>query len=311
MKNKKLFQIIIISVIAVWVFCISLMAGISRVNKQKKENSLPALSSEQATSQTQNAPSTTESVPDITIDGNQVGSSDAQSSFDNSKPSVLGNAPVSASVPSSAIPLTKTEIINAYINAVNKLKSTPNFTLVKTEILKVSVDEMSPSSVQSIVSKIIDSNTDSEPATYVFQNGIDTGTGMSPTQVIAPLGRNAALSESIVTNANASPNSDGGYTVYISLGREIQTLSTPAPNYSTSMEVINPDDLGLPSAAKIDSYSVTYDNSKIEAVIDKDGRITSMNHYITVVNSQGNGSLVVPVSLSGHGDCTDTYQITY
>ena len=308
MKNKKLFQIIIISVVAVWIFCISLMAGLSRVKKQKNESTVPALSSEQITSQTQTSAAATEAVPDITIDGNQIGVSD---STQTSQLTVPGNASVSASAPSSAIPSTKTEIINAYINAVNKLKATPDFTLVKTEDLKVSVDEMSPSSVQSIVSKVIDSNTDNDPVTYVFNNGVDAATGMSPTYVIAPLGKNAALSESIVTNATATPSPDGGYTVYISLGREVQTLSTPAPNYSTSMEVINPDDLGLPSGAKIDSYSITYDNSKIEAVIDKDGRITSMNHYIAVTSSQGDGSLIIPVSLSGHGSCTDTYQITY
>lgn len=312
MKNKKLFQIIIISVVALWVFSVSLMVGISKVKKQRSQ--LPPLTpqTEQATSSSTTAATTTEATPDVTIDGNLVNtlvtSMNTSSTQQSTSKSVSQTAP---SVSQSTVPSTKKEIINAYLNAVNKLKETPSFKLVVTEDMVTVVDEMSPSSVKPIVNKVIESNTQSEPVTYVFSNGIDTATGMSPNYTLPPFGRNAQLNESAVTNTRSTSDSDGGYTLYISLGRETQTLSTPAPNYSTVMQVIELDDLGLPSAAKIDSYNVTYDNSTIEAKFDKDNRITNMRHYITVTDSQGDGSLVFSVSLSGHGSCTTTYQITY
>ena len=304
--NKKHVQIIVITVVAVWIFCASLMIGLSKAKKQNNEITTTASQSAQITSQLQTVPPTSEAAPDVTIDGNLVVTSVSSSASDEStSESVFNN------ITESTIPSDKQEIVKAYLTAVNKLKTTPNFRLVKTEDLHIIVDEMNPSSVKSIVSKIIDNNTDSEPVSYTFINGIDTVTGMSPGYVIAPLGKTAALSTDIVTNASSTKNADGSYTLYISLGQEVQTLSVPAPNYSTSMEVIEIEDLGLPSSARVDEASITYDNSRIEATVDSDGRITSMKHYLEVPHSEGNGSLVVPVVLAMHGYCTNTYQITY
>ena len=78
------------------------------------------------------------------------------------------------------------------------------------------------------------------------------------------------------------------------------------------MEVINVDSLGLPSSAKISELNITYNNSTIEAEIDKDGRITSMTHTLIVSKADGQGKmLMVPITVELHGSCVSSYSISY
>ena len=76
-----------------------------------------------------------------------------------------------------AVPSGKSAIVAAYINAINTLKSTPNFQLVKTETLNIVLDEITPSSVQSIANKIIESNRKTSPENYRFSGGVDAADG--------------------------------------------------------------------------------------------------------------------------------------
>ena len=78
------------------------------------------------------------------------------------------------------------------------------------------------------------------------------------------------------------------------------------------MEVISIEALGLPPAAKLSELSIVYDNSYIEAAINKDGKITSMKHYMQVTEASGSGKyLLIPVKMQAHGDFTSEYKITY
>ena len=78
------------------------------------------------------------------------------------------------------------------------------------------------------------------------------------------------------------------------------------------MEVINVDSLGLTSSMKITSLDIYYNNSVIEASIDKEGRITSMKHELIVSHAEGEGKyLLMPVSVQLHGDCVSSYSISY
>lgn len=78
------------------------------------------------------------------------------------------------------------------------------------------------------------------------------------------------------------------------------------------MEVISLEALGLPSSAKLDEVSIEYNNSYIEAAINKDGKLTSMKHYMQVPSASGSGKyLIIPVSMKAHGDFTSEYKISY
>lgn len=324
MNKKNMLQIGALAVAAIWVFCISFIIASGRVKKQQNTNQtlLPALTASSSLSSPESESSA--NVSKITMNGNQVSTnvsvSDPAWVVEESKSKQASEAAsVAEEIKNSskealkdAVPKSKKEVIAAYNEAVNKLKNTSSFTLVKEDLLTVDIDSISGgSSVQNIASSLIKNNTQTAPVTYNFSNGLDASSGKSPSAVIAPLGSDASLSAGIVTSAEASEKSGGGYSLTIKLGKAVQTLSSPAEGYSTSMEVINTDSLGLPSSAKITSLNITYDNSTIEAEIDKDGRITSMKHTLVVSEADGEGKMLVPITVTLHGNYVSNYKITY
>lgn len=315
MNQKKIFQIIAIAVVALWVSCIVTVISVKVAQKRQTETiTLPDLTT--SASPTAYSPATThttsESAAPITIDGNNVVTSaqvdDPQWLIDKKESEKVSEA-------LAGIPKTKAEVIAAYVTAVNNLKDTKRFTLIKTNKLTVSIDEMNPSYIKNIANSIINNNSDDKPVTYRFVNGIDaanTKDSKSPNQVIAPLSEYASLDESAVKSATAKRvGSDGSYSLTIKLNKQKQTLEKSAKGYSTTMQTIDVDAF-MPSGGSISTMDITYDNGVIEAKIDKDGRITSIKHSLSVPQSVGTGKyLTANVELKMHGDYTCTYQISY
>lgn len=327
MNYKKLTQIAIIIVAAVWIFSISLAVGITQVRKQKEEQTtLPVLTTVSATL----APATTaaqtsksQTQPLYTIDGNNqvtasvtVGDPDwliAERESEKASQEASEKAEREKNVPK-----TKSDIIAAYVKAVNKLKKTKDFQVVKTDALNMTVDKLTGGdSIKSMADKLIKENSPNGSLTYTFKDGLaqETGeeqAGKSPNQVIAPEGKSAAISEDFVENAFAKADSDGGYSIRLSFVSQTQTLDSEAAGYTNCMEVIDIEALGLPSGTKLETLNIVYDNSYIEASINKDGKITSMKHYMQVTSASGNGKyLIIPVEMQAHGDFTSEYKITY
>lgn len=325
MNKKDMLRIGALAVAAIWVFCISFIIASGQVRKQRKEAqmSLGTLHSSSFSSSAPQSESTT-SGPKITMGGNQLSTNvtvetpgwvieESKSKQASEAASVAENIRESSKAAAKdSVPNGKEAVIKAYAEAVNKLKNTASFTLVKQDILSVEIDDISGgSSVQNIASSMIKNNTNTDPVTYNFSNGSDPSTGKSPNAVIAPLGSNATLPSGIVTSAEALANSSGGYSLTIKLGKAVQTMTSSAEGYATSMEVINTDSLGLPSSASISSLNITYDNSSIEAEIDKDGRITSMVHTLVVSEADGEGRMLVPITVKLHGNYVSNYKISY
>ena len=335
MNSKKILGIAAVVVAAVWIFCISFLVSSNNMRKQKANEqtqssaTLPVYSSTTAPATATTSGST---LPKFTMDGNQMSTnvtvetpawvieesrskqaSEAASIAEQLKNSSKQAAKETKQTEKSSVPSGKGEIVRAYVDAVNRLKETPSFSLTKTDKLSVEIDKISGgSSVQSIASSMIDNNTKSEPEIYNFSDGVDPSSGKSPDAVIAPISQRAQLSESNVTSASAVQSSAGGYKLSITLGQSTQTLSTPAAGYSTAMEVIDIDSLGLPSSANINELNITYDNSTIEAEIDSSGRITSMTHTLVVSKADGSGKmLLVPITVELHGNCVSNYRISY
>ncbi len=315
MNQKKIIQIIIISVAAIWLACIVTVISVKVARRNQPEiTTLPDLTtiSQTAFSPATTAQSTTANPQLPTINGNNI-TSTAQ--VDDPQWLISQRESEKVSQAEANIPKTKTEVIGAYLTAVNDLKETKRFTLVKANKFDIQIDEMTPSSIKTIASKIISSNTNDAPVTYRFANGVDAANpedAKSPNQVIAPLEKSASLDEKHVKSASAKKGSNGSYTLTIKMTKQKQTLNTEAPGYSTVMDPINVETLGMPSSAKISKLDIVYDNSTITATIDKDGKITSMKHYLEVVSSDGEGTyLLSDVTIKMHGSCTTTYQISY
>ncbi|MGN0467126.1 MAG: hypothetical protein ACI4GY_00190 [Acutalibacteraceae bacterium] len=327
-KYKKYIQIAAIAVAAVWVFCIVFVISMKKVQNDSSAagiTDVPTASTasietfESSTAATA-APTTTETttMPFVSIDGNNVTTAvsastpqwklDEEAGSEAEKETEKETETTKKEV---IIPTEKKDIIDAYISAVNKLKNTENFTLIKTDKLSVTIDDVTGgSAVRSAAQKFISQNSDDTPENYVFSGG-KTSDGILPNDVIAPLGKSASLSATDVVSATSKEGSNGAYTVTINLGNQKQTLTSAAPAYSTSMEVFDIDSLGLGSM-NISEMDIYYGNSSITAKIDKNGRITSMTHYIEVTQGSGKGRVaLVSASVKMHGNCTTTYKITY
>ncbi len=306
MTNKKLLQIVAFVVLAAALFCTILIVGTQKIRKEQATTGLPALSTTAPTT----APTTT--VPYVTIDGNRIEGDNG----DTTAAPTQNTAQAQDTTPATTgagftVPQGKNAIIQAYVNAVNKLKSTPNFKLERTDTLNVQIDEMNPSSMRSLANKIIAGNTKTAPDVYTFVGGSDAASGKSATYVIAPAGKNASLAPTSVTSATATATADGGCTISLVLGADTQTLTTPPAKLSGVMDVLSVDAMGLPSSAKIDDMTVHYDNSTITATLDNQGRITTMQHKLIVTDSTANGSYVMSVTVKIHGDASAQYKVTY
>lgn len=328
MTQKKLIRIAALVIAAVWVFCISFFIVSNRLKKERENQTLPATipaasSSQQQSSATQ--PQNSSTSPKVTIDGNRLSTNVTVDEpewvkAENESKKASEAASIAADIRDSSkesaeknVPSGKNKIVSAYCEAVNKLKETSSFTLVKEDKLNVEIDNITGGTVaKKAADTLINANTKSSPVTYSFSGGMDASSGKSPTAVIAPLGSEVSLSPSDVTSAAAVGDGKGGYTLKLLLGKGVQTLSSPAKGYSTSMEVINVDSLGLSSNMSVSELNITYDNSSIEANIDKDGRLTSMTHKLVVTSATGKGKMMlVSIDVNLHGDYTSVYSVTY
>lgn len=326
MEQKKLIQIAVISLIGIWTLCLSTVASVTvgrRMLEQSATTTVPATQYIETTTQatTTEAPSTTR----LPVGGNIVTSEAVVDDpewlveeEESKKVSAVieevnkNNTTTKKSSASSNVPSGKSEIIKTYVDAVNKLKNSSDFSLYKDDKLNVSIDKITGGDlVQSFANNLIAQNQ-KVPITYNFVGGTDASTGLTPNQAIAPLNISASVDESAVASATAKATSDGGFTISLALTSEDQTMTSPAPNHATMVEVVDVTPL-IPSGATVNYFNMTYTNTKIDAVFDKDGRITSMKHYLNVDKAEGTArvTLLGEVELALHGEFTSDYTFSY
>lgn len=327
----------VIIICGVWIFCASMIIGVHQMRKNAPEPStLPPLTTGAPLTQAPPPETTAKSEGEtvsatagekVTVDSNNpqqnteitVGDpewlvSERESEEESKK---AAEEESKKAQEEKKFPKTKQEIIFAYVEAVNALKAEPNFKVTKTNKFNVVLDEFTGTdALKKIADEIIKTNTASEPLTYTFKDGMaqETGAeqlGASPNQVIAPEGKTAFIDEQAVKSAETKKNADGGYTLKIFLNAETQTVDTPAKNHSNCMETIDMEALGLPSGAQIDEMNILYDDSYIEAVLNKDGKLTKITHYVKIPQADGNGKFLMSIEMKAHGDFTSVYEIEY
>ena len=212
-----------------------------------------------------------------------------------------------------SVPKKKNDIINAYVNGVNALKNTQNFSMSKVDTLNVNITDVQMTGGSALKNTVMEFANSiiapPEPESYTFIGGTDAATGETPNSTIAPLNTAAQCSPDAVTKAEASPVSGGGYTVELTLIPETQTMYAPAPNLSTMVEVIDAASL-LPSGATMSELNIDYAPSTVKAVFDSQGRITSIEHKLTSKGG-GTGKMIISVKMSMEGNYTSSYTINY
>ena len=311
--QKKHIQIIAILVVGLWIGCIVFAVSAKYTKKKYAVPTTTTPSTEQPTF----APATT-MTPIETESSTEKATKPTESKAETS----AKKEETTAAKPALAIPQTKAQIVEAYITAVNNLKHTDNFTVAKMEDLSIEIDEITGgSTAKALVQKLIDDNSKKTPETYKFVNGENINSfkideadakGMKPNEVIAPRNIDASLAPGNVVSATAKKMSNNAYKVTINLGKQTQTLSSPAPGYSSVINVVDPSSLNIPNSVSISEMNITYDNTVIEATIDSEGRILSMKQAVEVPTADIQGKVTIAnVSLRIHGKLTASYTVTY
>lgn len=321
MDRKKFIQIIIIFVVALWAFCASLLISTSIAKKAGKNSTTtnPYISSTTAPTQqstsAQTDPKPTEPSVNITIGNNvvsstaDVGDPDWKVSYDASVSASKEHAEINKNVP-----VGKDNIIKAYVEGVNKLKNTEDFTMAASGTLDIDFDRITGGSVAENAADSAIAENAPETRTYYFKKGYDAETGETPVTVVPPSGSFAKLESDAVRQATAVPTGDGGYKIVISLKDETQTLTQDATAHAGSIESIDLKNY-MPSGVTLDELSMTYTGATVEVIFDKDKRITSMSYTLPIENGSGKGTYkllgTINIELEFHGQQTRSCIITY
>ncbi len=326
MDKKKLIQIIIIFVVALWAFCASLMISSTIAKKAGKDsttttyNNTAQSGTQPQPQQSTTNPSTTESkeyippVNDITL-GNHVvttvnvGDPDWKVSQDASISASKEHEEINKNVP-----VGKDNIVKAYVNGINKLKNTEEFTMSTSGTLDISFDQLTGGALAEGTAKDAIAKNAPKTATYNFVKGTDAPSGQTTVTIIPPSGSYAKLSSDAVKQATANPTGDGGYKIVLILKDETQTLTQKAENHSTAIESVNFASY-MPNGVALDELSLTYSGATVEAVFDKDNRLISLNYKLPITNGYGSGTYTlltkIDISLKFHGEQTRSCIFTY
>ena len=321
MDRKKFIQIIIIFVVALWAFCASLLISTSLVKKAGKNGTttqpyINSTTSPSTTAPTSKQDTSTQPSVNITI-GNNVVSTTA-GNIDDPDWKVSYDASVSASKEHAEInknvPVGKDNIIKAYVDGVNKLKNTEDFTMVASGALDIDFDritggELAENAADSAIAENAPANR-----TYYFKKGYDAETGQTPVTVVPPSGSFAKLKSDAVKQATAVPTGDGGYKIVITLKDETQSLTQAAEGHAGSIESIKLENY-MPAGVTLEELSMTYSGATVEVIFDKDKRITSMSYTLPIQSGYGKGTYklltTIDIDFDFHGKQTRSCIITY
>ncbi len=324
MNQKKIIQLAVIAVVGAWVFCMSTFLSVSVGRKMlASQTTAPAVIAPTVPSTT--APATTEapSTTRLPVGGNivmaDVSVEDPQWYVEEQESIKVSqvidevnrtNTTEKVTKPKSNVPSGKTAIIKTYVDSINKLKASTDFSLYKDDKLNLVIDKMPAEGIAKSMAETLMQQAQKKPITYNFTGGTDAGTGLTPNQAIAPLNVAATVEESAISSAVASATQDGGYKITLVMNPEIQTYTTPAKNHSTMVEVVDIAPY-IPKGLTVKTLDMSYTDTKIEAIFDKDGRITSMVHFLKVEKAVANVNFLIDVEVIVHGDFTSNYTFSY
>ena len=209
------------------------------------------------------------------------------------------------------VPSTTSEIVTAYVNGINTLKATPNFTCLRTSKLNVNIDKISGGSIVEKAANMVIEQNQLPPTTYTFVGGVDAATGVTPMGILPPPNKQSIINEGFVKSATASPTADGGYTLRIDLNDEAHIYPGQADNLVNIVEVVDTSAL-IPAQATTHYVEIYYSGVYVTATFDAQGRMTYTKNYMEVKEMRGSGSMMgFTMTVEGHGDFYGEYQITY
>ncbi len=216
----------------------------------------------------------------------------------------------------SAVPSTKGEIVAAYNKAVNDAKHYEGkVTIKKHDIIDVQLKDL-PGIAAAIINPVISKLTATNPEEYVFDGGKDVN---DPNRLVShkivPNGRDVAVQEAGVTNATATPNADGGYTMVLTFVAESSTFdgtkNTSEPtHHKTAMDPLDLGSLDLGDAISITQADLKYPGATMTATVDGQGRLVKLEQKLPMSGS-GTGKAGISLTLNLEGSMDGTYEFIY
>ena len=309
MELKKLIRILSVAAIAAWLFCLSFLVSQQVVMKKMQSNTTtaPIITNTPIINDNLNQPTQpNQQLQTPGIDANATVPSQP-AGVDTPDP----QAPTNPAQPSLSVPSTTTEIVTAYVNGINTLKATPNFTCLRTSKLNVNIDKISGGSVVEKAANMVIEQNQIPPTTYTFVGGVDAATGVTPMSILPPPNKQSIINESFVRSATASPTADGGYTLRIDLNDEAHIYPGQADNLMNIVEIVDTSAL-IPAQATTHYMEIYYSGVYVIANFDSQGRMTYTKNYMEVKQMRGSGSMMgFTMTVEGHGDFYGEYAITY
>ncbi len=232
-----------------------------------------------------------------------------------SSDSIVGNATSEEDSPLSSSELqnteqpqkSKKELVNEYVNAVNKLKNTPYFSMQMSSAMNVQVNEITGGSIAERIlqSFVSDAN---KFENYSFVNGVDNQLNETSLSALPPSNSRATLTDSDVLSAEVVSNVNG-YTVKFTLRDEHVSNSGMPELHMNCLPKLEMD--MSDSSLKIESYDVLFSGSTITARYDNSGKLVFIEHIARSPSMTCTGSAVISLHVSMQGNITTTYAIDY
>lgn len=311
---RKTLKIIVCVVLVIWVFATGLMLGTYRERKNM-QNYMAENTAQQP--QVSEAAQLSEAV-EIDMVTNVTPATEPSTTYEFTFETTEngGNLTTyeSESVKQLEVPSGNSEIAKALVTAVNTTKSLKSFSAVKTEKADFTIDSVTGgNTVKGIAEGIINKIGNKPETSYSFSNGADkNGSDETPNSIIAPANKAAYIDEAAIKSASAQPNSIGGYDITIIMNDESQTISQSASNHNGLFDTLDIDSLSLPSSFKMSKLDFTYSGAQINASINADGRLASIDYSLPISNGVVEGGMLsVNISVVLHGAYTAAIRFTY
>ena len=308
MDFKKIEKVLSVTAIAIWLFCLSFLVSYQIADKAKKDTTtLPPIVT--------NTP-----IPGIDNNTTQptqgpvLPSVDVNATQPTQAPTQQGEQPTQTPTQAPAglkVPSTTSEIVAAYVNGINTLKATTDFTCLRVSKLNVNIHKISGGSIVEAAANMVIEQNQLPPTTYTFVGGVDAATGVTPMAILPPPNKQSIINESFIKGATATPTADGGYSLRIDLGDEAHIYPGQADNLVNIVEVVDTSAL-IPPQATTHYVEIYYSGVYVIANFDSQGRMTYTKNYMEVKEMRGSGSMLgFTMTVEGSGDFYGEYTITY
>jgi len=215
--------------------------------------------------------------------------------------------------------MSKEEILNKVVEAVNKVKNEQNMTAHKTENITVTLTALSIEPARNTVNNVIKEIVgDPSDETITVANGIATfpdGSTMPVKDAIPPsneVTKDFGLTIAGVKDAKAEKQGDNiVYTV--NLVEEGTTAASPKPTHNAvAIGFLDLMSVDLPSIVTIIDSNMKYPGSTVEVTVDGQGRVIKL---VNKMPMSGDGTAKIKLLGEGRaefeGALDEVWEFTY